>query len=172
MNRKQKKTVVAEARKLLARRFKGVPAEASCLYSAWALCAAAKEHNLHLIVQAGTAYWPRVTRAQDDGKESTHFGYQWGSELTQYIQTQTGTKAMREMHVWVVDPITKDIIDITTTHWPLQCRRLIGVEWRGTKPPSYLWCRFDKLPDGVVYEAEREACELAMKLLVEEGLQW
>jgi len=171
MNRKQKKTLVAQAKKLVAKRFPMIPVEASCLYSAWAVCQLAPKFGARIILQAGTAYWPRVSIAQDDGVIDTHFGYEWGSELTQYVQSTNGIVARREMHAWAACPATREVIDITAGHWPQQCRNLLGLDWPGPKPPAYLWCHGEQLPERVFYRADREACELAVELLAGENLR-
>lgn len=166
MNRKVKKAIVSRAKRLRSKRYGNIPVEGSCLYFAWAVCVAAQERGIRAILQAGTAYWPRINLARDDGLVDTHFGYEWGEELAQLILTRQGPFLGREMHVWAVIPETKEIIDLTTAYWPAQCRKLLGAEWTAPKPPAYLWARYDELPKGVVYEAKRDACELAVKLLV------
>lgn len=69
-----------------------------------------------------------------------------------------------EMHVWVAVPANNLIIDLTSGQFPVQCKRLIGLDWSGPIPPNHLWCKADpeKWMDNVAYQPDVKAIELVM----------
>jgi len=162
MNRQGRRTIIARADKLMARYFPGIPRQGACLYYAWAVCQAAREEGHRFLLQAGTAFWPRMTLAQDDGVSPLCFGYQWDPVAAQgYLARQM----MPEMHCWVGDPAEGEVIDLTTGYWPVECKRIIGLDWPGPRPPDHVWASPLTLPDGVRYEPDREAGLVARRLL-------
>lgn len=128
-----------------------------------------------MVLQAGTAYWPRLRHDQDDGKPetSTHFGFEWDARLpADYapfacaLGTATGRASwvpLREVHVWIGAPETRELVDFTTGLWPAACASLAGMDWPGDPPPEFFWGQ--SLPDGVRYEPGREATTHALTCL-------
>lgn len=116
------------------------------------------------IIQAGTASWPLIEPADDDGVRPTHFSYTW--EPGSHKSLQAILQGMLpEMHVWaaILRPRQEEseIVDLSASFFPEQAKRLCGFDWPGPKPPKYLWCRGTELPPGAVYQAELDACLLA-----------
>lgn len=148
----------------MARYFPGIPRQGACLYYAWAVCQAAREQGRRFLVQAGTAYWPRLTPAQDELRTMGEpaFGYEWEPEKAEgYLARQL----MPEMHCWAADPAEGMLIDLTTGDWPRQCLELLGTDWPGIRPPDHIWCSPSALPEGVVYAASRDAGLVALRML-------
>jgi len=164
MNRKLKKIIVAKSLKAARGMLGGDLQEGSCLYLAGAVCAFAKEHGVTLKLYAGTAYWPCVARAEDDGVSPNAFGYQWDPNSPETI-VRVASNLMPEMHVWAGDPINREWVDISTGYWPAQCLKLQGRPWTAPRPPKFYWGSADILPAGVVYEPSISAGSLAVRLL-------
>lgn len=146
-----------------------MPAKSACLV--WALSAyrALLENKERPIIQAGTCLWPRIREDQDDGETSTHFGYEWHYDAqTRYLISEG---RLPEMHVWIAILNTNEIVDLSTGYFTTRCQEIIGMNWPGDRPPRYLWCEADKIPDRVIYKpyfsATKVAVEFAEKLLQE-----
>lgn len=164
-NRQTKRHLVGEARRLVRKKFPHVPADAACLYLHWALCSLAQGAGLRFLLQAGTAYWPRVTPETDDGVSSNVFGYEWEGIEAPRVQLAIAADVLPEMHVWAGDPATGEIIDLTTGAWPRQCAKLHGQPWLAPKPPDFWWGSPAELPELARYQAHRDACELVIRLI-------
>lgn len=156
-----KERIVEEAR--VIRGTYGVDADnpGACLYDACAVIEAAKRRGIKLVMQAGSAGWPRLTMGgpHDDGVCSTHFSYKWEWPAAQ-IALSKGN--LPEMHVWAGDPSRQELVDISTRFWPEQCKTIIGEEWPEEEPPDFFWGG-PKLPAGVYYEPDLQATMLAHK---------
>jgi hypothetical protein len=139
-----------------------------CLYRAGSLAYVLhKEAPGRAILQAGTCLWPRLTKEQDDGAESTHthFGYEWGGspEGAINLTLPAGHVSLPEMHVWVAHTMNNrdwSIIDVCSGLFP-HLAKLSGMDWPGKRPPTHLWCKSGALPEGVIYRANTQACLLA-----------
>lgn len=168
MNRHDRRAVISGANKLMARYFSGIPRQGACLYYAWAVCQAAREQGHRFLLQAGTAFWPRLTPEQDRFADllalsgEPAFGYQW--ELAA-AQGYLARNMMPEMHCWAADPAEGMLIDLTTGDWPRQCLELLGIDWPGVRPPDHIWCSPTALPVGVVYAPSRDAGLVALRML-------
>lgn len=131
----------------------------ACLF--WALFTMRELHHLGIkgALQAGSAFWPRVTRAEFDAnpdEQHTHFGYQW-SPAEPLSQMSVSLGNLPEVHVWVGLVETQEILDFTTGYWPQNCLRVLGKGWPGPKPPEFYWGPCSELPDLVHYAPERDA---------------
>lgn len=166
MNCQQKRQIVKEARQLVHRVFPGVPTDGAgaCLYLTWGAITVARFHGLKLLLQAGTAYWPRVTDATDDGTEPNVFGYEWEPNSPQTI-AMLAADQLPEIHVWAADPVAVEIVDLSTGAWPAQCRTILGAGWKAPKPPPFYWGDPRKVPGVGYYKAERSASLVAAELL-------
>ena len=162
MNTKAKKILVAEARKFKAKMFPDIPAHRACLYLSYSIIHVLREHRIAALMLAGTAYWPRLTEATDDGVSPNVFGYQWteGTPAKDVIG-----KAMPEIHVWAGIPATAEIIDLTTGYWPRVCWENLGADWRAPKPPPFWWGSVRDLPKLARYKAYKDAGEVAFQML-------
>ena len=121
------------------------------------------------MLQAGSAFWPRIRPEDDDGVVSTHFGYRWNGVDDPLTASFLAAGRLPELHVWlalsptfcpVVDgPV---LIDPTTGDWPERAS-LADLEWTAAQPPEFLWAteaEYDALA-GVSYRADPVACEVA-----------
>jgi hypothetical protein len=136
-----------------------------CLWWAYHTVEVLKRAGLKAQIQAGTAYWPIVTAAQDDGISPNQFGYKFEYNVGAALKIIGGV--LPEMHVWAA--IAEDgggtIIDVTTKYWPERCLRMIGQVWRASKPPDYLWVTAKSMPPLVTYHADMDAIKLAYQIL-------
>jgi hypothetical protein len=142
----------------------GLAPEGACLVYAAEIIEAARKRGLRLVLQAGSAFWPRMTDAQDDGVSPTHFGYEWDPPQ---VARHLAAGHLPEMHAWAGDPVTHDLVDLTTGRFPAQCRRMLGEGWPGVQPPAAWWGPARSLPDGVSYVPNREATMLAHQLIAD-----
>ena len=158
--------MIAEASALAAAqcRWLGLAPEGACLVYAAAILGIAQRQGLRLVLQAGSAFWPRMTPEQDDGVSPTHFGYEWDPPN---VARHLAAGHLPEMHAWAGDPVTQDLVDLTTGQFPAQCQRMLGAGWPGVRPPLTWWGPARSLPDGVSYTPNRDATRLAMQLLAD-----
>lgn len=135
-----------------------------CLWWAYFTCQVLVEHGVPAILQAGTAYWPRLTPEQDDGtSDATQFGYQYTPGPFNYVELARGK--LPEMHVWAGVVASQTIIDLTAGYFPDQAKLLGGYDWPGVRPPNYYWGPAKDLPRGCVYEPHLEALKIACALI-------
>lgn len=145
-----------------------------CLLWSYYACEVLAEYGLDVVIQAGSAWWPRIPLEQFDEVESSHFSYQFDSALA-YTQVATGV-AFPAIHCWVVHRIqgldgdTYCVVDFSTKYLPQQCRELVGEEW--TAPTmDYLWATGRELAEmHVLYAVHPEASRLALALTRAQGL--
>ncbi len=161
------KDVLVRAVKELAERFTippDCPFRGACLY--YATTAAMKLSKVlgeRCILQAGTAKWPRIDMATDDGRMNTHFSYVFDpDDIGNLMNMAQGL--MPEMHCWVAFPRTQEILDVTAGWQKAQCEELAGMIWTAPPPPDYIWERVDQMPDGVVYSADAVATTIAREV--------
>ena len=134
-----------------------------CLYYAHHTACVLRRHGVPAVIQAGSLQWPRVRRDEDDGKIDTHFAYMWSPGAPDSA-LPTAMGGLPEMHVWVGILDTQEIVDFTTRHFVAAAleRRMI---WTARRPPPYLWCPANSLPDWVVYTPNRDASIYACDVL-------
>lgn len=161
-----KRQWVSEARALVATHFPDCPARGSCLFHAIAMIQVAKRHGRKLVLQAGTAYWERMPPEIDDGVSPTHFGYEWEAD-SPTTRARIAARMLPEMHIWVGDPATQEIIDISTNEFVDQARHMLGVDWPGKKPPDFLWAKASELPKEAVYQPDGRATRVAARFVAE-----
>jgi len=165
LTRKQRDDIVAKARALAATTFHKSDLSDGCLILSWAVCViASRMHGHKLVVRAGSAYWPRLNAATDDGVSPDRFGYEWepGSANT---SLRIAMRQFPELHVWAYDSENSAIIDLTTRSWPAQCKALIDHDWPGDVPPDFWWGPADKLPELAHYRASNSAAQIAERFL-------
>ena len=119
------------------------------------------QRGVRAIIQAGSASWPCIDLALDDGKMDTHFSYQWA--IGQNIDPATVEDQLPEMHCWLAIPKTRELVDFSMGEQPRLAALTAGLTWTGPLPPEYLWT--DSLPEGVYYEPNAEAIRLAVALM-------
>lgn len=133
----------------------------SCLYWAYAFEHVAKQLGFRAIIQAGTCVWPRLNRDDtyhESQFEMEAFGYVFEKDSEQ-TKRQLLDRRLPEMHVWNAIPETGEVVDLTTSHFPIQCQKLIGKDWPVARPPDYLWT--DTPPARVTYMPDATAILLA-----------
>lgn len=149
---------------------KGLPPSGMCLQHAaygWEALRDYLPHDARIILQGGSATWPRLRPEDDDGVIGTHFGYEWSDGPATSIAILTGNFSAVECHFWlgVLQPGSPDqLVDFTTWGLPTQARITAGLDWPGITPPPYLWSH--KLPDGWGYRAARGAVEFGYHALL------
>jgi hypothetical protein len=164
----QRDQIVRDARKVYAAVFDSlaggiiVVEHAGCLYHTAALIYAAHQHGVDLMLQAGTAAWPRMPIEDDDGEVHTHFAYEWQGLTDPATQKTIAAGIMPEMHVWAAHIEEGALIDITTRYLPKQCRMQGGMEWLAEAPPDYLWAPGKEIPDAWLYTPHEDAVRFVM----------
>ena len=174
-----KAAMVAEARALLAETFPDMGVNpGACLYAAWAIIHTAAKYDIKLLLYGGSTYWRCMDDARDDGVSAQFFGYGWDSGPNTVVlgrhalQGLTASNAQRlaagqmpEMHVWAGSDGGREVVDITTRHWPEQTRTIIGRPWLAPPPPDFFWGAQDDLPEGASYQPHADATRVALAML-------
>lgn len=161
-----KETIVREAKALALKRFPEIEGatQGHCLIFNAALCAVANKRGVRLVLQAGTAFWPRVTPETDDGEEANRFGYEWSPDAP-FSRARLAAGLLPEIHVWAGDPETQEIADLTTGFFPQQCYDMLRVGWKAPRPPEWFWGTAHDLPDLASYVPNLEATLFAADVL-------
>ena len=158
--------MVAAARQLAHETF-GEPTKGmgSCLALTWSICTIARRQGLRLIMQAGSAHWPRVTNETDDGTEPNLFGYEWDLQTALRVMPSLPPNWLPEIHIWAADPVAVEIVDLSTGAFPTLCKSMTGLPWKAPQPPAYFWGNPLDVPTPGYYHPQRSACEMAVRLL-------
>jgi hypothetical protein len=132
-----------------------------------------QELDVRVILQAGTAYWPRVPDPANTPEDvQTHFGYEWSPDES--ISNRAILAGMLpEMHTWLAIPETQEMIDFSTGTWPVACNFTLG-PWTGDDPPDYLWATNEQMGEagyGCKYEPHPAACFFAESKLRDFSLE-
>lgn len=165
-----KKAIVERAYAIAGDRASTDRSRGTCFYLADAVVRAAREHGHRLIIQAGTAYWPRVTDETDDGEEPNQFGYCWESTFEDGLAYVAKHGTLPEMHVWAADPAAQEIVDLSIGQLPSLCEALAGLPWKAPEPPRWVWQPFGDFPDLTSYVPTMEATALALFILKRKNL--
>lgn len=136
---------------------------AYCLWWAYFTVEVLQKEDINAQIQAGTAYWPILTEEQDDGVSPNQFGYLFEYNKNAIFKIIQGH--LPEMHVWAAVAKENTIIDVTTKFWPERCMQMISRRWLAPKPPDYLWAKISEIPNGVTYQADVRAIQLAYQIL-------
>ena len=134
-----------------------------CIYWAAATVATLMKQGIRTAIQAGTAYWPRVPRNEWVTDDCAHFGYKWEGASSPLDQVSISMGNLPEMHIWAAILDTRELIDMTTWSWPAACKRMLGMDWQGSKPPNYFWA--NKPPAGVIYKVNLRATLYAFRVV-------
>jgi len=118
--------------------------------------------GIQCYLQAGSMSWPCIKMEEDDGVSPTHFSFEWEG-YTQANVMRMVSGALPEMHVWVGIPETNEIVDLSVGTLPEQAKEIAKIEWKGPRPPNFLWTNV--LPENVRYVPEKGATTLAYKLI-------
>jgi len=137
-----------------------------CFFTAMYAVQVLRQHGHRAIIQAGSCQWPRVKPAQDDGKMTTHFGYQWSPNEV-LSQIAVASDLMPEIHIWAALPVSGQIVDFSTGLFPEQARQFLGVDWPGEQPPQFFWGTKEELPEDVVYKPDVQAITYVLKKAVD-----
>lgn len=139
----------------------------ACL--SWVKCGleVCKRYCISACLQAGSAAWPMVDAAHDDGMKALHFGYRWlgADDADRRVATiPDGAMPLPEMHCWIGLLGTQEVVDFSTGFIHMAAKAM-GYEWEAPRLPPFIWCRADKLPAGITYMPDRDATILAGQLL-------
>lgn len=130
----------------------------SCLLQSYFLAHVLMKKGIPVVFQAGSLSW----RYAPDGQPHTHFSYQWDPTHPSSVAAVRAGK-MPEMHVWLADPITSEIIDPSTGQIKASAEASIpGLRWQEPPPPDFVW---GKPNEGGIYTAEMDACLAMLRLL-------
>lgn len=139
----------------------------TCMY--WALTGGLifQRHGIRSLLQAGTMLWPAF---EEDGVNSTHFGYEWSPE-DPASQAAFALGMFPEIHIWLALPDTQEIVDFSVKHLPKACKLdpTMSRVWTKPFPPEYLWATKDEMPDGVIYRPEIPAMNWMLSRLRKDG---
>lgn len=132
------------------------PIEYYCMFWAYFTVRAMREHGLPTAqIQAGSAFWPtHVGLSVDPDK---NYGYEWIWDHHTMMRIAEGE--FPEMHVWAAVANPPLIVDLTSGFFKPRALKE-GHAWPGIDPPDYLWSGLP-LPDGVSYEPDPQAIEVA-----------
>lgn len=143
------------------------PAHQACLYWSFHTLVELRRYSVHGALQAGTAYWPRVSAEDFEAHPDdlfTHFGFQWSPQsVASAASVAMGN--LPEMHIWVGLVETQEILDLSTGHLPEACRIILDKDWPGPKPPKFYWGRACEVPAMVSYQPNEEATIYAGRLI-------
>ena len=132
-----------------------------CVFYSAAALLLFKRLGINVALQAGSLSWPVIHLEEDDGKCNTHFSYMWEGLTTKNVDILVSGR-LPEMHVWVVLPDTKSLVDFTTGDLKKHAAK-VGVTWSGPEPLEYFWDTHT--PSGVVYTPDKVATRVAMQLI-------
>ena len=135
----------------------------SCLY--WTLTGMGilKSLGYRVLLQAGSLSWPILPPDLDDGKQPTHFSYEW-SPWRPESQAALILGLLPEIHLWIGLPDENELVDFSTKYLPQQAAQE-GLIWKTQSPPDFLWCGPSDLPEGVIYRADMEAIRFALNFI-------
>ena len=183
--RSLRRKIVKEAEKIFRRRYahkcgtggwgaKGGGGGGMCPYWALAVIKAGAKYGKRLVLQAGSMQWRFVPPELDDGVSNTAFGYQWSPTDPKSRQAMA-MGLLPEMHVWVADPKTQELIDLSTRDFKKIAENQFGLEWKTKDPPAYLWVSLEGGADSEymaladpVYTVDEQATRL-IHTLVQRG---
>lgn len=137
--------------------------EGNCLLTSISLTVAlCEEFKVRAVLQAGSASWPRIDLAKDDGNIMTHFSYMFSDDAESMMDVLI-RRRLPELHCWVGIVDTQEIIDPTTCYLKKQCERLTSMKWTAPEPPDFIWCSptSKDWPQGVVYRPHHAAFQMA-----------
>ncbi len=143
----------------------------ACLYYMHAGIVTLRQCNIHAVEACGSAHWQCQP---DNGKDMTHFGFEWGGDPDHELRRQVITDkiGLPEMHCWIWLPQTQEVVDFSAGFVPTLAKAM-GFEWKVELPPPYYWAGPKSLFPRAVYIPNRDATQLAVvKLLAsQKGIQ-
>lgn len=124
-------------------------------------------HGIKAMLQAGTALWPRIRRDQDDGVQTTHWGYVY-DPLSQEAEDQYRAGQLPDLHAWVAIVGKQEVVDFTVGQQPLKCQMELGLSC--IEYPRYFWGRSEQAVEGWIrYIANQSAMRACYEALHAEG---
>ena len=117
-----------------------------------------KEWGVETIIQAGSFSYPY--REATSETDENCMCYNWENNETIDIDDVLGNKNLPEMHIWLKEKTSNNIIDFSTFKLPI-CVTALGLEWTGTPPPDFIWKDIGK----ATYEEKEEATDLVQLML-------
>ena len=74
--------------------------------------------------------------------------------------------ASREVHTWVVDLSTRELIDLSLWRLPQTAERTLGLVWSEKKPGSFFWGDPMNLPENAAYIPDLNATQYTVEKLL------
>jgi len=139
-------------------------AKGNCYLNAISLAAIMLERGRRPILNAGTSYWRRSHKDEDDNWA----GYKWTDTgdpafLNHMVVHTKLTGVLPEIHVWLVDRDSCVLIDPSTGDWP---EVFATPPWDPSLiPPVPYISPIDSMSPHCVYSASREAIQFVFALL-------
>ena len=172
--RRIRKKIIKDAEKIYKRKYARKCANlisgGSCPFWALAVIEAGKKNGRRLFLQAGSLQWRFVPPQLDDGISATHYSYMW-SPYEPLSRRAIEMGMLPEVHVWVGDPQTQELIDLSTREIKSLAQKR-GLKWKTANPPKYLWLTREEVqahPDAY-YQPNREATLFVYDQLQKSGL--
>jgi len=117
-----------------------------CLWAAVVGAAELRKHGLAPVIQAGSAAWPRMPKAEAEARgelDTMHFAYEWRPD-SDHSREVMATGGMPEYHAWVGVPTGRDVpgdpreqagvvVDFAA-HWAAQVCGEVGLAWKNPPP--------------------------------------
>lgn len=124
--------------------------EGTCVFVAHAITAELLGRGRACRVAAGSATFPTVKDADDDGVTANQFSFVFEPESAGAFMTTH--RRMPELHAWCVLGAPRDrdpeLVDGSTGRLPEHLYNRLGATWEPHwhQPPEYLWCRASRVP--------------------------
>jgi len=113
-------------------------------------------HGIETILQAGSLSFP-FKEAIDNSDNC--ISYNWNNNDTIDILETIKSHDMPEMHIWLIEKLTNDIIDFSLFKLP-DALHTMGIKWETELPPDYVWGNTGK----AIYQEVPEATALAQMI--------
>lgn len=134
---------------------------AACLHWAGLTREILQSVGKRVIIQAGTALFLRVAPEFDDGEVATHYGYEFHLDDS-LTPVMVADNRLPEIHVWVADLDSQEIIDVTTGYQQYRCQHVLQLDWTAPPLPDFFWGNAEEAGQlGLRYMADASACWLA-----------
>lgn len=160
MNQNEKDLFVKIIRKRVEVFCKGLHIHRTCLFHAILAAQEFQKLGIKNKIQSGSMHYPIIDMALDDGKQPTHFSYQFESKMA---YAMIAKNMFPELHIWNYLPDTQELVDLTTCYIPRQTKECTGLEFKGPISPDYIWSK--DLPKNVIYEPNIEADAITIILI-------
>lgn len=116
--------------------------------------------GIETIPQAGSASFRFLPEHLDDGVCDTHHSFMW-SPYTPQSQAKIAEGQLPEIHCWLADPKTREIIDFSTGY----IHHSFNQPWLADPLPRYLWRREGDPHPGCCYQPYPQAIQFILNFM-------